>query len=214
MNEFATTRDIERRKRRLLAVKLLLGAAALGLIFLVVIFPMNIPVVESGFRLSFSDIKKIQGEDGSDTTVMEHPRFTGLDSNNLPYNVIADTARQSDDNTVLLSKIDADMTLVNGGWLMLTAKGGTFLVKEKTLLLKGDVEVHYDQGYEMRTPSAVIDLAKSMAYGQEGVWANGVLGALKADAFQMESHNQQMIFLGNVKMKVYPAPARAKSDGS
>lgn len=134
---------------------------------------------------------------------MLRPRYQGLDSNNRPFNVTADRAIQRDANTVLLSRIDADMTMDEASWLALSAANGTYYMKEKLLDLKNGVQMFYEGGYEFRTPEALVAVDAGAAKGEKPVEGQGPLGTLKADRFTILNRGAILRFNGNVNVVLY-----------
>lgn len=157
---------------------------------------------ENGTRLVFSSATKNENLEN----IMVSPHYQGLDSHDKPYTVIADTARQIDKDTVVLSNISADMLTSRQStdtWMALTAKEGTLNTKTKKMKLTGGVSLFYEGGYEFRSDHADVDIQQGTAYGDALVEGQGPLGTLTAKGFSVSDHGEVIRFNGSVRMKLY-----------
>ena len=182
-------------------MKLVLPLGALILVAMVVAWPY-LRGNDDGIPLSFASI----GVGLDENVFMTNARYIGADDKDQPYTLTAELAAQDEDNPdiILLTKPQADILLNEGSWLALTAESGTWMRKAETLSLKGAVNIFSDQGYEVRTESALIDMAASVAHGTVPVEAQGPFGTLNADSFHMVDHGKTIHFEGNVRMTLYP----------
>lgn len=154
---------------------------------------------ENGARMVFSNISK--SEDLQN--VMVKPHYQGVDANNRPYTVLADSATQIDKDNVSLVNIRADMLMGNGNWIAMNSGTGALNLATKQLELKDSVDIFYDGGYEFRTDSAHVDIKQGMAYGDAPVEGQGPLGTLKSNSFKVENRGERIYFNGSVRMKIY-----------
>lgn len=154
---------------------------------------------DSGARLVFSSIPK----SGNLANIMSKPHYQGVDNNNHPYTVIADTATQINPQTVVMTNARADMTMASGTWVALNAGAATFNPQTKQLMLEGGVDVFYGDGYEFRTDHAHVDIQKGTAYGDVPVEGQGPAGTLKAKSFSIADHGQEIHFNDSVRVKLY-----------
>lgn len=185
--------------------------ALVGIAFLLVSLVFIIPGMQDdtgGARIVFTNLQ--EGE--ALPPKMSKPRYQGTDDRNQPYVVTADSAEQRDDGTVLLEKIEADITLANGNWLAFMAKNGIVTPHKNTLFFPETVSAFYDDGYEMHTSSVNVNLRATRAIGKEHVKAQGPLGSLDADGFVLNTEKKRLIFTGNVKVVLNPK-AQEKSKG-
>lgn len=182
-------------------MKFLLPVAALAVIVLVVAWP-HINTGDLRFRLGITVMKLA----GSDDPSMINPRYVGTDSDNQPFSITADLARNvSDQGTrVTLVMPKADITLEDGTWLVLTANDGDYSRTEKTLNLAGEVNLYHDSGYEFRTERAAIDLTAGAATSNDPVEGQGPFGRLEAAGFRMVNKGNVIHFLGRSKLTLYP----------
>ena len=182
-------------------MKFLLPVIALVVVVLVVAWP-HINTSDLKFRLGITVLKLTGAADPS----MINPRYVGTDSDNQPFSITADLARniidKGADVTLVMPK--ADITLEDGTWLVLTANDGVFSRTEKKLLLAGAVNLFHDSGYEFRTERATIDLSAGTAESNDPVTGQGAFGLLKGSGFRMMNKGKVIHFLGKSKLTLYP----------
>ncbi len=187
-------------------MKVLLPALAAALMLLVVAWP-QFTIDDSGFRLSVSKL----APDQADSLTMLNARFDGLDDEERPYTLTADMATQSDSDKDLveLELPKADITLEDGTWLALTARSGEYRQKSRILDLTGSVSLFHDQGFELRTEAARIDLVKGRAEGAQPVQGQGGAGLIQAEGFRVLDRGARIIFTGKAHMIVNPEAREA-----
>jgi len=181
--------------------KFILPALALLLIVLVVIWP-HLQVKDTRFRLGFTAITAGESEDPS----MVNPRFLSADKDSQSYSVTADLAKNllKENATVQLEMPKADISLDDGTWLVLTAETGVLVREKKALELTGAVNVFHDSGYEFRTESASIDLAKGIASGKNSIRGQGPFGEIEGEGFKLDKERKSILFTGKSRVVIYP----------
>lgn len=182
-------------------MKVLLPLLAVALLGLIVAWP-DPNAHRRVSQLPFtSSSEPIGGGDG-----LERARYTGVSGHNQPYTVTAGTVTPTakDLGRVLMTDLQADMTLANGTWISLLATSGAYDRDRRTLDLGGTVDVYSDKGFEIHTASASIDLGRSSASGHDPVSGQGPFGVLKATGFEILDHGERLIFSGPVKLTVRP----------
>lgn len=186
----------------LLLMRFGLPAIALALLLLVVVWPL-MTGNPAGFRLSFLDASGLD----SGPLRMVNARYLGVDDKNQAYTVTADTAIQqaSESDLVELVNPKADITLKDSGWLALTSEHGLYSRSLEVLDLSGAVNTYSDSGFEMRTKTARIELAKGLAEGHDPVEGQGPMGVLHAQGFRILDKGARIQFEGPVKLTIYPA---------
>lgn len=176
----------------------LIAVAAL-LLLMVFIVPL-LHDDDTGARLVFTDVEVTEAREPR----MTNPRFQGVDANGRPYNVNARMAEQQEDGTVLLTSIEADMTLANGSWLAFNGETGIFDPEADTLKLPQNVEIYHDTGYDVRTSDVFLDLGRSQAHGERRVEGQGPLGTLTASGFRVDSKAGRIVFSPDVTVVLHP----------
>ena len=99
-----------------------------------------------------------------------------------------------------LSLPKGDITLNDGTWLALTARTGKYDRQGNMLDLKGAVSLFHDQGFELQTETAAVDLEAGRAEGRDPVKGQGPFGQLLADGFRVEDRGDTIVFTGRSRM--------------
>lgn len=172
-----------------------LGALLMGLVVILPLFH-----TDNGARVVFSNIE--YGEAAPPRMVK--PKFQGTDDSGQPYNVTADYAVQKDTKTILLEHMNADIFMKDGKWLALSSNNGALAMDGKSLHLEGNVSLFYDQGFEMHTEAADVDIGKKSAQGTVPVAVQGPMGILRGMGFTVPAGTKRIIFTGPVHMTLYP----------
>lgn len=183
------------------AMKILLPLSAAALIGLVVAWPDESKDA-SGFRLSFANT--IPGNPGAPG--MSAARYIGTDEGNQPFVITADMVAPDAGNPsrFLLTTLQADITFDNGSWMSLLAPDGVYERDKQILRLPGRVDIFSDQGFELHTTGAWVDLSRSVAEGDQPVQATGPLGVLEANGFRISQRDERLYFTGGVKLTARP----------
>lgn len=190
----------ERHHRIIVALRVALPLAALGLVGLVIAWP-QLQTREPGFILSFSKIANYD-----DRIRMVHPRYAGIDSKNQPFVITADVATQTrgDDRKVSLEGLEADITLADGTWLNLQATTGTYRPRKEVLVLNDKVRIYTGRGLEFETEVARVDLRRGEAASDAPVQGHGPFGTFKADRLYIEDSGRRLRFEGGVRVTILP----------
>ncbi|MGD9538271.1 MAG: LPS export ABC transporter periplasmic protein LptC [Alphaproteobacteria bacterium] len=180
-----------------------LPLSAVLLLGLIVVWPL-VSGREDGFRVTYST--SVQ-EDGS--LKMLNARYIGTDDKGQPYTVTAVEAVPNAVDTTLVSlkTLAADMFVKDGSWLAMTANEGLYDRDASTLDLAGDVTLFSDEGHELHTESAHIEIAAGTADGDRPVAGQGPLGLIEGDAFRVTERGDNLFLFGNVKVTVFPKGA-------
>jgi lipopolysaccharide export system protein LptC len=180
-------------------MKVALPALAAALVLLLVVWPQVAPE-GNHFRIGVADLQPEQAKNLS----MVNPRFRGRDDKSRPYTVVADVATQesSGADEVDLEQPKADITLNDGAWVALTANQGLYHRERERLHLEGNVSLFHDQGFEMRTSAAEIDLQAGQARSTRPVDGQGPAGTLTAQGFRLLDDGQRIIFTGKSRMVI------------
>lgn len=201
-----TPRDTAQQLQRLTrhtSIVLVSKFSLVGLAALLILMVFLVPVLhedDTGARLVFTNVES--GE--FITPRMSKPRLRGVDKNNRPYTILAEMAERQDNGQVLLTRIEADITLASGTWIALLADQGMLDTEANTLLLSGNVQMFHDEGYDMRTNSVLLSLDSSEAVGNERIEGQGPMGTLSASGFKVLSDQQHIVFSPDVKVKLIP----------
>lgn len=177
-----TVDDAERYTRFVNVMRRGLLLAGLLLIGLVIGYSL-IPRQSQRIAMTFEKMGIVSGD-----LAMTKPKLHGTDSEGNPFTVTADKATQNPKNLrqATLTNVQADLSLKDGQWLNATAPHGTLDADARQLKLNGAISVFTDQGYEVHTDLAYIDLAKGIATGPHRVTGQGPQGTFSADRFRIE----------------------------
>lgn len=189
--------------------KLVSATIALILITLVIVWPQ----LRSRDWTSQNGASQ-NGREDAESLNMVNPRYTGLDENNLPYEVTAEMASQQSakSDLITLESPKADMTMKDGSWVALTARSGLYGQKSQKLDLSGDVNLFHDSGYEFKSPSATIDLNSGAGEGHEPTTGQGPAGDIQGEGFRFTDKGKTIVFTGKSRLVLYPHtedPARS-----
>jgi lipopolysaccharide export system protein LptC len=178
----ATIDDAERYSRFVNIMRRGLLLAGLLLIGLVIGYSL-IPRQSQRIAMTFENMGMVSGD-----LAMTKPKLHGTDSDGNPFTVTADKAIQNPKNLrqASLINVEADLSLKDGQWLNATAPHGVLDADARQLSLSGAIAVFTDQGYEIHTDLAHIDLARGIATGPHRVTGQGPQGTFVADRFRIE----------------------------
>jgi lipopolysaccharide export system protein LptC len=187
-------------------MKVTLPLIAAVLVGLVVVWPQFRDVRE-GFRIEIARLTSTLG--GQE---LSNARFTGTDAKGRPFTVLAESAAQVDGqkDVVKLERPKADITLQNGAWIASSADTGRYLRDEQQLDLAGGVNLFHDQGFEMHSPTARLDLRRGTAEGDEHVDGHGPTGTISATGFRVLDNGARVFFTGPAKLVLRPEGQAAR----
>lgn len=186
---------LARRRVMVRLMRWLLPVGALALLAALALWPEFEGAEERG-RLAFRRMAQTSAE----AMRISDARYQGLDEQNRPYNVTAETATQQEQtNLIDLTQPRADMLMNDGAWVLLEAREGRFDRDKNMLDLKGDVTLWHDDGSTLRTEAAHIDVKAGAAEGDRPVAAQGPFGTLVSQGFQLRERGQVIVFTGQAK---------------
>lgn len=206
----ARTRDTAmnalRYSRFVLVMKRVLPITA-GLLIAAVIAYSLVPRQSEKLSLATENLTVIKND-----LTMTKPRLTGTDRRGNPFVVTADAAVQDPANVrrATLKAVQADMTLQKTRWLSATAAKGLIDLDKGTLALQGGIALFSDDGYEIHTARADVDLKKGLVRGPVEVNGQGPMGTFRADTFSVEKDTGLISLHGNVRMVINPPRTHGK----
>ena len=183
----------QRYSRFVRVMKVTLPALAVVLLALVVIWP-HLSFDDSKFRVGFAALSP----DAVKTLAMINARYFGIDQNGHPYTVTSDTATQRDQqpDIIDLANPKADFTSKSGGAVFVGADRGYYHQKDQLLDLAGNVSFYHENGTEMHTEEAHIDLKTDSAHGEVAVHGQGPGGTLEGEGFVMAGKGTDIVVTG------------------
>jgi lipopolysaccharide export system protein LptC len=182
-------------------MKILLPAGAAALFGLVVTWP-QIQSVPARFTMGFVDISSNTGEEPR----MINARLAGSDVKGRPYSLTSENASQMSYSSeiIALERPQADITLANGSWVVISALDGIYSENTQILGLRKSVDLYHDSGYEFHTSSADIDLSLGSATGRMPVTGQGPFGQISSQGFTILDSGSRIIFTGKAKLVILP----------
>ncbi len=192
-------------------MKVLLPSLAAVLLVLVVIWP-RLAMHDDRFSIGFAKLSP----EAVQTLSMINARYFGVDQNNHPYTVTADVATQEDSQTGIidLQAPKADFTSKDGATVMVDADLGYFHQKEQFLDLYGHVDLYHENGYEMHTDEAHVDLKTDSAHGERPVQGQGPQGHLEGAGFVLTDKGGDITVTGKSTLVLRGASAAQGSGGA
>jgi lipopolysaccharide export system protein LptC len=198
----ARTRDTAlnalRYSRFVNVMKRALPITAAAIIAVVIVFSL-LPRQSDKIQLAYERMGTIDND-----LAMLKPRLTGSDRKGNPFVITADAAIQDPHNVrrATLKKVMADITIDKDRWLNTNAAQGLVDMDKGTLVLTGGISMFSDDGYELHTARANVDLRKGTFKGPGEVTGQGPAGSLRADTFEVDRNTNQLVLVGHVRMTV------------
>lgn len=179
--------------------KIVLPSLAAILLALVAAWP-RLTADGEGFTVGFADLSA----DAVDSLTMINARYFGIDQQNRPFKVTADSATEEGvrNGIVVLSEPKADFTTRSGANVYVEAREGFYHQTSQLLELLGEVSLYHADGYELHTEEAEIDLATSSARGAKAVDGNGPQGRLNGQGFVITEGGQQVVVTGRSSLQM------------
>jgi lipopolysaccharide export system protein LptC len=195
-----------RYSRFVTVMKRVLPIAA-GLLIAAVIAYSLVPRQAEKMKMTVQTIGTIDND-----LAMIKPRLTGTDKRGNPFVITADAAIQDKANIrrATLKNVEADFTFDKSRWLNARAAKGFVDMEKNRLSLTGGIAVYSDDGYELHTARADVDLKKGLFNGPEAVTGQGPAGTLSADTFEMDRLSNQLVLQGHVRMTILPGEIKQK----
>ncbi len=127
-----------------------------------------------------------------------NPRFESIDEKGQPFTITAKRALQGkeNDNLVILEEPVGDMMLEGGSWIAIESDQGAFRQDNQRLLMRGNVRLFHDQGYQMSMEQLNIDMKGNTAWSETPVYGQGPEGTLSAQGLNADSNKEILIFTG------------------
>ncbi len=137
------------------------------------------------------------------------PKYEGLDAQNRPYTISADTAHRvmdKDHPTQQIVDMDhpvGDILMDDGSWLAAKAAEGLFNNTTNNLYLSGGVIFFHDSGYEMHLKDVRIDIKTHHAQTDYPVQGQGPAGGIDAQNLEITDGGDLIIFGGPVRLTLW-----------
>ncbi len=188
---------LQRYRRFVGGMKLLLPALAAGLVLVLMIWP-------SGHGPS----TKPRALTAADST-MQTPVYTSRSEKGEPYRVTADKARQNPEAPGLtdVTNPTGSIVLEDGSHIEGDARRAQYDQNKGLLFLSGDLTLRHSSGAVFKTEKARVDMNARRASGDAPVKVTGDFGEVDAQGFRLRNQGKVVIFTG-------PSTARLKMGGT
>ncbi|GEO81546.1 LPS export ABC transporter periplasmic protein LptC [Pararhodospirillum oryzae] len=145
----------------------------------------------------------------ADFSSILNPRYMGTDRDNNPYVVTADTATDlgSGDGRLRLINPKGDLLQASGRWLSLSSDVGYLTNTNQHVELESNVLFYRDDGLQFRTQSAMIELDKNRAYGNDPVQGEGPDYDIVSEGFAIEEGGERIVFSGHARLLLHESSA-------
>ena len=189
-------------------MKVALPALALLLMAVVVIWA-KLAAQTDGFRIGYAAIT----QDSVKNLRMLNARYFGVDANNNPYSVTADSGAQRPDDPDLIDMEapKADFVSHSGATVIISADHGTFHQHTQILDLQDNVNLYHESGYELHTQIAHVNLKTNEAEGELPVDGHGPQGRVNGTGFRLLEKGERIVVTGRSTLSLQSDHGKGKS---
>lgn len=138
-----------------------------------------------------------------------NPRFTGRDSDGMPYVISALSAERPE--TAAAEMIATELvaprlnfTGQDSPSAAVEAARGTYDETARTLDLHDGVSFATDNGYRFESEHALVYVDEGRIVGDRMIMGEGPLGSIRAQGFEIRNGGDSVVFSGNVVARLYP----------
>jgi lipopolysaccharide export system protein LptC len=145
------------------------------------------------------------------SATMLNPQFNGLDANDRPYSLTAETARQRRENRKVIDLVNP--RLEDWSATQVRAREGVFNDDQDVLDLVGEVVMTDAAGYTFTADRTRFYLSENRVEGQTPLSGFGPIGEVKSDSYEVLDDGNLLVLKGNVWTKFTSRKAREASGG-
>ena len=140
--------------------------------------------------------------------IMEAPKMSGFNSDNLPYNLFASRAKQDlkHPNIIKMEKLRAKVPMQADIFADIKATTGTYDSDKEWLSLNRDIEVNSQDGTTILLDTAEIDLSKGHLVSNDPVSVFTSNSNIFADQVEVIDNGSVIVFKQRVRMTIQPSP--------
>jgi lipopolysaccharide export system protein LptC len=167
---------------------------AAGVIVLLVLLLPQLRSESERFRIGLKDMADVT----TDTLSMVNARYFGTDENGQPFSIVAESVRErpTADKLIDLTGPRAEIAAADGSRVEVTATAGVYDRGQEVLELTGEVSLRQQEGYEMHTSVARVQLKDNVASGDAPVKGTGPVGEIAAAGFIARQEDNVVVFTG------------------
>lgn len=155
----------------------------------------------SGLRVSFMSAGSITHKPGL-LPRMNKPRYSTTTAAGDAFTITGEAAIQQSETMIVIEKVNGELVKKDASWLSLSADRAEYEQGSSKLVLKGNVNVVNDVGYNFVTQSASIDTKTMHVVGQESISGVGPSGKLLASGFEITDNGKQVRFGGKSRVSI------------
>lgn len=190
---------VSKHTRRVRLAKLILPSFAAVLVAMLLIFP-SLQNNEKEFLLDVTLPKKGELE----KLHVEKTVLNITDKKNRVNNFTADNIDETEPGSKLIKLRNPDgvMPTSDLDWINIKSPTGFYNQNTNTLTLTDNVEIYYSQGMNVNVPDIFYDFKTNIAKSDNPVKAQGEVGDLTSEAFEMNTETGVITFKGKTFIKL------------
>lgn len=155
----------------------------------------------SGVRVSFMNTGSIKHQPGL-MPRMNNPRYDSTTAAGDAFVVTGAAAIQQSATMIVIEKVQGQLVKKDGSWLSLAADRAEYEQGKNWLVLRGNVNVTNDTGYNFVTQSAMVDTKTMHVVGKEVIEGNGPTGKLLASGFEITDNGKKVHIGGQSRVRI------------
>lgn len=196
----ATFQQNQREVDRIAILKIFVPSLTILVFVTLVLWPI-VTSKEGSFTLAIDRL-----EERNENAKLIKPRVAGIDKNNHPFNIAAETAfrKSNDDKDYYLKNLLADMKMSNGTDIEVQATQGMYDSGKKYIELDGAVEISTKTGFTLTTDQASLSINDKIVTGENGVSGKIPFGKFQAQSFHVDVDQEIIKLKGQVKLHFDP----------
>lgn len=127
-----------------------------------------------------------------------NPKFESMDKKKQPYQITADRALQGETNKdlIMLEKPVGLITMEDGIKVTMRSNTGAYRQDTERFFLQGSVHLEHEEGYELKSEEAHVDLQKNYAWSEKDVRGEGPDLSIDAKGVRADGETGEIIFTG------------------
>ncbi len=192
--------QMQRELNRTRFIKKIIPAFTIILFIALVLWPV-LNNKEGSFTLA---IDRLEQKD--ENAKLIKPRYVGIDKNNHPVNISAETAFRKDNNDkdYYLKNLLANLKMSDGTDIKILATSGIFDAKAQKIILDNSVDISTKSNFRLKTNQALFLINEKIATGKNGVTGETPFGNFKANNFHVNVDQEIIHLTGKVELYFNP----------
>ena len=194
---------VRHHKRLVVSLKVLFPSMAAVMIGLMIAWPQLKAQQEEAVSLLASETEDMNLPKDQ---MMVNPRFFTVDDKGEPFNMTADAAFElpGDTRRIQLEGVKADVLRENDRWIAVDSDIAIYSQAENTMELLEKVNLYTQDGEEMETTQALINLKNRDIFGEKDVFLRSPSGHMRAQGFSVTQNGTLIKLTGKTHAVFYP----------